>query len=73
MVTDAGLEHLRSLEKLETLILWDTGIGDAGLEHLKSLKHLKEVIVWNTRVTRQGAEALQAALPACDVSTTMFE
>jgi CheY-like chemotaxis protein len=73
MITDAGLEHLRSLDKLETLILWDTAIGDAGLEHLKSLKHLKEVILWNTRVTRQGAEALQAVLPACDVSTTMFE
>jgi CheY-like chemotaxis protein len=73
IITDAGLEHLRGLERLETLILWDTGIGDAGLEHLKSLKHLKEVILWNTRVTREGAEALKAALPACDVSTTMFE
>lgn len=59
--------------KLETLILWDTGIGDVGLEHLKSLNHLKEVILWNTRVTQQGAEALQAVLPGCDVSTTMFE
>jgi CheY-like chemotaxis protein len=72
-ITDTGLEHLRSLDKLETLILWDTGIGDVGLEHLKSLRHLKEVILWNTRVTRQGAGVLQAALPGCDVSTTMFE
>ena len=72
-ITDAGLEHLRSLGKLETLILWDTHIGDAGLEHLKSLRHLKEVILWNTRVTQQGVEALQATLPECDVSTTMFD
>jgi CheY-like chemotaxis protein len=71
-ITDAGLEHLRGLDRLETLILWDTGIGDPGLEHLKSFRHLKEVILWNTRVTRQGAEALRAALPGCDVSTTMF-
>lgn len=72
-ITDAGLEHLRSLNNLETLILWDTAVGDTGLEHLKYLEHLKEVILWNTQVTQQGAEALQAALPECDVSTTMFE
>ena len=71
-VTNAGLAHLRRLANLETLILWDTGIGDAGLEHLKPLQRLQELILWNTRVTRQGAEALQAALPGCDVSTTMF-
>ncbi len=72
-ITDNGLAHLKTLNDLETLILWDTGIGDVGLEHLKSLKRLKEVILWNTRVTREGADSLQAALPECDVSTTMFE
>jgi CheY-like chemotaxis protein len=72
-ITDAGLRHLRGLENLETLILWDTGIGDGGLAHLEPLKKLQEVILWNTRVTREGAEALQARLPECDVSTTMFE
>lgn len=72
-ITDEGLRHLRGLENLETLILWDTGIGDAGLEHLEPLTSLKEVILWNTRVSRGGAEALQASLPGCDVSTTMFQ
>lgn len=72
-ITDAGLIHLRNLGGLATLILWDTAIGDAGLEHLKSLSHLKEVILWNTQVTEQGAKVLQAALPECDVSTSMFE
>ena len=71
-ITDAGLEHLRSLKNLETLILWDTAVGDAGLEHLKSLKHLRELILWNTHVTQQGAQSLQATLPECDVSTSMF-
>lgn len=71
-ITDAGLRHLQDLTNLETLILWETGIGDAGLEHLKPLKSLKEVILWSTPVTRHGAEALQAALPDCDVSTSMF-
>jgi DNA-binding response OmpR family regulator len=72
-ITDAGLEHLRSLTNLETLILWDTAIGDIGLEHLKSLTQLKEVILWNTLITQEGAQALQAILPECDVSTTMFD
>jgi CheY-like chemotaxis protein len=72
-ISDAGLAHLRSLHKLETLILWDTAVGDAGLEHLKSLKQLKEVILWNTRVSQTGAASLQAALPECDVSTTVFD
>jgi DNA-binding response OmpR family regulator len=71
-ITDAGLVHLKSLQGLETLILWDTQIGDRGLEHLHSLQCLQEVILWNTKVTREGAAALQAALPGCDVSTTMF-
>ena len=72
-ISDDGLAHLKTLHELETLILWDTGVGDPGLEHLKPLKRLREVILWNTQVTRAGAEALQAALPDCDVSTTMFE
>jgi len=71
-ITDGGLQHLKSMTNLETLILWDTGVGNAGLEYLKPLKALKEVILWNTPVTREGAEALQAALPDCDVSTSMF-
>jgi CheY-like chemotaxis protein len=71
-ITDSGLRHLQNLTNLETLILWDTAIGDTGLEHLKPLTGLREVILWSTRVTRQGAAALQAVLPDCDVSTSMF-
>ena len=34
-ITDAGLEHLKGLTKLQWLILQDTKVTDAGLEHLK--------------------------------------
>jgi len=71
-ITDAGLVHLEPLRELETLILWDTQVSDAGLQHLRHLDKLKELILWNTQVTREGAEALQEAMPACDVSTSMF-
>src|SRR5207247_2114243 len=40
-ITDAGLVHLMSLTKLETLDLDNTQVTDAGLEHLTWLTRLK--------------------------------
>ena len=34
-MTDAGLEHLKGLTKLQWLDLAGTEVTDAGLEHLK--------------------------------------
>src|SRR5260370_30839052 len=39
-ISDAGLEHLRSLTKLQTLNLYHTKVTDAGLAHLESLTGL---------------------------------
>ena len=36
-ITDAGLEHLRGLTKLQRLNLSFTEVTDAGLDHLKGL------------------------------------
>ena len=35
VVTDAGLDHLKGLTKLETLVLNDTQVSDAGVENLE--------------------------------------
>ena len=42
-VTDAGLEHLKGLTKLEELYLAGPQVSDAGLEHLKGLTSLQHL------------------------------
>ena len=66
-VTDAGLEHLGSLTKLERLMLDDIPITDAGLEHLKGLTGLRELTLLDTKVTDEGVEKLRKALPNCQI------
>ncbi len=66
-ITDAGLESLRSLKKLEYLGLFGTKVTDAGLESLKSLKDLHELRLDGTSVTEEGERSLEEALPNCTV------
>ena|GEM_PF-1202428 len=42
-LTDAGLEHLKSLTSLQNLNLSNCNLTDAGLEHLKSLTSLQNL------------------------------
>ncbi len=53
-VTDAGLEHLKGLTKLETLFLHKTKVTDAGLVHLKGLNNLTGLLLTGTKVTDAG-------------------
>src|SRR5437870_1075211 len=53
-VTDAGLEHLQGLSKLQTLNLYNTKITDAGLAHLQSLTSLTTLYLNNTQITDAG-------------------
>ena len=48
-VTDAALEHLKGLTKLQTLYLNGTRVTDVGLEHLKGLAKLRDLNLGSPR------------------------
>ena len=58
-VTDAGLEHLKGLTRLQSLDLSGTQVTDAGLEHLKGLTQLQWLSLEGTQVTDAGLEHLK--------------
>ncbi|HRQ90957.1 MAG TPA: ribonuclease inhibitor, partial [Bacteroidia bacterium] len=68
-ITDAGLDALKGLERLEYLNLYGTQVSDAGLQKLAGLKNLKKLFVWQTKATDAGAAKLAAAIPGIDINT----
>ena len=61
-VTDAGLEHLEGLIRLQTLSLFDTQITDAGLEHLEASGRLPALPLGETKVTDEGVKKPPAGI-----------
>jgi len=59
LVTDASLENVKGLAKLEYLSLMSRNISDAGFDHFKGLVQLKDLSVVGTTVTDAGLESLQ--------------
>ncbi len=53
-LTDAGLEHLKGLGKLEQLWLGGTAVTDVGLAYLAGLASLQSVDLASTKVTDAG-------------------
>ncbi len=53
-VTDAGVEKLRNLKRLEYLFLGNPKVTDAGVKHLRGLTNLKDLRLPNTRLTDDG-------------------
>src|SRR5437588_7276351 len=54
--TDAALEHVKALPRLQELWLANTAITDAGLEALKDLKDLRMLDVYETGITDAGLD-----------------
>ena len=58
-VQDAGLVHLRELNGLRKLGLFDDRVTDAGLVHLRELKGLQELSLSCTGVTDAGLDHIE--------------
>ena len=58
-VTDAWMEHLDDLPRLQQLVLLQPKITDAGLDHLKALTHLQQLMLLNAKITDAGLEPLK--------------
>jgi hypothetical protein len=63
-ITNAGLEYLRDLEKLN---LGRTEVTDEGLRHLIPLTGLRMLSLKETHVTTAGVNRLQRTLPDCEI------
>ena len=63
-MTDAGLQHLAGLTRLEWLELSQTQVTDAGLQHLAGLTGLRRLDLSQTQVTDAGVAALRKAKPS---------
>ena len=60
-ITDELLVHLRSLPRLEVLILEDCDrLTDAGLRHLTGLRRLQELRLSRTKITDEGLDSLSS-------------
>jgi hypothetical protein len=58
-VSDAGLAHLKGLNVLERLSLYDTRISDAGLAQLKEMNALERLSLHSTQISDAGLTHLQ--------------
>jgi hypothetical protein len=68
-ISNDGLVHLATLQKLADLDLAETGIDDAGLVHLAAIKSLRRLNLTAAKVTEAGIARLKAALPELEVDT----
>ena len=65
-MTDAGLEALSGLKKLESLMIV-ANLTDAGIRHLEKLTNLTTYKLLGTKVTLAGIDRLHQALPRCRI------
>lgn len=66
-LSDAGLAHVKKLDKLETLFLAETKITDAGLVRLAACRQLRTLDVSRTSVTQVGIATLRKSSPQLNI------
>lgn len=57
-ITDAGLDHLRGMTKLEVINLYGPGFTDAGLRKLRGFRELRSLTAENAKFTDDGLREL---------------
>jgi hypothetical protein len=62
-ITDACLDHIQGLAKLEEVDVSSTKMTDAGLAKLKGLTKLRRVRIYDTKITNEAIKDFQKALP----------
>ena len=62
-ITDKGMAHVKTLERLEVLYLNKTSITDKGLFELKPLEGLRSLSVGGSKVTAAAAEKFPEEMP----------
>jgi len=63
-VTDAGMAHLETFTKLNSLDLRDTQVSDAAVPQIKKLKSLRHMYL-SDYITDAGIEELMQGMPNC--------
>lgn len=66
-LSDAGLVHLPSLDKLSYLALAGPTFTDAGIEHLVKLRFVTKLSMGTQNVSEAGIKELRRRLPGCGV------
>lgn len=72
-LSSQGTTSLQSLENLEYLNLYATGVDDATLDHVKSLPRLRSLFLWQTKVTPDKAAEVRNARPGLNLDTGELE
>ena len=68
-VTDAVIDTLVNLPKLESINLYGTAVTAVGVGKLAVLPNLKHLYLWQTKVTPAEIEELKKKLPNCEIVT----
>lgn len=64
---DTGMEHLRDLKRLKSLMITNNPVSDADLEYLKGMAKLEWLDLHGTTITDSGLEHLKGLTSLTDL------